>query len=963
MKRLLFTLLLVLTAATTWSQGYPVIRNFTQKEYKAHNVNFDLDTDKNGTVFVANFEGLMYYDKAEWRIIHTPGITRVTVVMCDKDGNIWVGGYNYFGRVVTKPNGELALERIGDADTFHGEVLEIFEKDNKLQFIVNDDHIYQLVDGKISVKATVNNTGKVGMTDVVYANNAEEQEDVSVLSHYVEEVDLENGMTAVVLKGEGIKIFDANGKELMHLTKEHGLYSNNVIWISYDGHGTIWGAADEAVFAINLPSLFSHFTANEGLPGSIQTIESLDGKKYVGTSQGLFRLEGNTFEMVGDIHHACWKLQFSAMGLVASTANGVYLITPDGKATQLTQTSSTTIFVDGLDCYIGEFDGIYRLNLSSKSRAKVCDAEKVNKILKDSQGAIWLQNVYGEVWYKRSSDTAFKAVNHGDIEAIAAIVPVGNKVEVIGAEEEKPFPYPLFSHLDEHGVNWLTNSEGKRLYRWKDGKKLDDLHRLLIPFEETPIQAIYLEGDKIWLGSDHALWVIDKKASDPLFKTQAKLQFRSITLGGDSILWGGFGEMPASLPGLGSKDRSLRFTYSLDYTPLVGQVYYRYKLNDDKWSVWSTSKEVEYSQLPYGSYTLTIQARQATGELTDPVSVNFSIAYPVYMRWYTMVLYFILAALLIYALFRYRLNRLEKDKAQLESIVQERTAEVVKQKDEIELKSKSLEEALNDLHTAQNELIRQEKMATVGKLTQGLIDRILNPLNYINNFSKLSEGLVKDIEANIEDEKDKMDEENYEDTLDVLSMLRGNLQKVGEHGQNTTRTLKAMEEMLKDRSGGIVRMDLAKLIRQDEEMIRTYFADDISKYHIQVDFSLPDGELPINGNPDHLSKALMSMLGNGIYAVVKKIQREDFQPEVSLTARQDGNLVTLTIRDNGIGIEDTIVNKIFDPFFTTKTTGEASGVGLYLSREIIQNYGGDIHVKSEKNKYSEFTITLPTLTQ
>jgi signal transduction histidine kinase len=130
-----------------------------------------------------------------------------------------------------------------------------------------------------------------------------------------------------------------------------------------------------------------------------------------------------------------------------------------------------------------------------------------------------------------------------------------------------------------------------------------------------------------------------------------------------------------------------------------------------------------------------------------------------------------------------------------------------------------------------------------------------------------------------------------------------------------------------------------------------------------VDFSLPDGELPINGNPDHLSKALMSMLGNGIYAVVKKIQREDFQPEVSLTARQDGNLVTLTIRDNGIGIEDTIINKIFDPFFTTKTTGEASGVGLYLSREIIQNYGGDIHVKSEKNKYSEFTITLPTLTQ
>ena len=286
----------------------------------------------------------------------------------------------------------------------------------------------------------------------------------------------------------------------------------------------------------------------------------------------------------------------------------------------------------------------------------------------------------------------------------------------------------------------------------------------------------------------------------------------------------------------------------------------------------------------------------------------------------------------------------------------------MKQKDEIEEKSKSLEKALDDLNTAQNELIRQEKMATVGKLTQGLIDRILNPLNYINNFAKLSEGLVKDIEANIEDDKDNMDSENYEDTIDVLGMLQGNLQKVGEHGQNTTRTLKAMEEMLKDRSGGIVKMDLARVLRQDEEMIRTYFAKDIDEHQIQVSFDLPTGELPINGNAEQLSKTLMSMLGNSIYALIKKVQRVKFQPEVRLTAKAVGDCVQLSVYDNGIGIEETIINKVFDPFFTTKPTGEASGVGLYLSREIIQNHGGDISVKSVKDEYSEFIITLPALT-
>jgi len=124
-------------------------------------------------------------------------------------------------------------------------------------------------------------------------------------------------------------------------------------------------------------------------------------------------------------------------------------------------------------------------------------------------------------------------------------------------------------------------------------------------------------------------------------------------------------------------------------------------------------------------------------------------------------------------------------------------------------------------------------MATVGKLTQGLIDRILNPLNYINNFSKLSEGLVKDIEANIEDEKDNFDEENYEDTKDVLNMLRSNLQKVGEHGQNTSRTLKAMEEMLKDRSGGIIDMNLTQVLQLNEKMVDKYYTKEIAEHHIK----------------------------------------------------------------------------------------------------------------------------------
>jgi len=73
--------------------------------------------------------------------------------------------------------------------------------------------------------------------------------------------------------------------------------------------------------------------------------------------------------------------------------------------------------------------------------------------------------------------------------------------------------------------------------------------------------------------------------------------------------------------------------------------------------------------------------------------------------------------------------------------------------------------------------------------------------------------------------------------------------------------------------------------------------------------------------------------------------------------------VELTVHDNGVGIEQTILDKIFDPFFTTKTTGEASGVGLYLSHEIIQNHGGNIRVESVKDEFAEFVIEIPLLKQ
>ena len=963
MKRTLLYGMMLLWACVAAAQGIPFIKNYTSDDYHAHNRNFDVITTDDGSVFIANFEGLLYYNNVEWRIIHTPGITRITVIYKDRNNEIWAGGYNYFGKIQRKGNGELYLQTVGKQGAFRGEVQEIWEeKDNSLNFFVNDGNIYEVKDNQFHIKKQISKERLgIGLSDVVDIDKLEETGKAEVLSDVTQREPLGNGLVAVVKRGQGLVITDNNGKELYTITETNGLCTNSVVYIAYDGHGRLWGSTENGIFSIAIPSAFSCFTRNEGLCEEVLSIAEFNGKKYVGTIDGLFCQEGKRFVNIGLGNHACWQLTVTSQGLMAATSNGIYCLAANGAIRQLSSMASNSFLDLGTEILSGEIDGVYAINKATNARNMVCKLEKVTKIMKDQKGVIWLQNIYGEVWCKQSNDKEFHSY-HSKTNDAATIVPTMNSIMVVGAEAEKPFPYPLFSYLDHTGITWLTNSEGKSLYRWKDGKDLDDLKYLLRPIEKVTIRAMFVQDNEVWLGNDAGFTIINTKENDPALNTKPKLLIRTIKLRNDSVVWGGYGELPTSLF-FKSKENHLTLTYSLDFETVIGENLYRYQLNDGNWSAWADDKDVEFTNLPYGSYTLKIQGRDGFGHETEVLSFDFAIAYPFYLKWYMICLYILLFGACIYGLVQLRLRKLEKDKLQLEKVVQERTAEVVKQKDEIQEKSESLEKALDDLHSAQNQLIRQEKMATVGKLTQGLIDRILNPLNYINNFSKLSQGLVKDIEANIEDEKDHMDEENYEDTIDVLGMLDGNLQKVGEHGVNTTRTLKAMEEMLKDRTGGVVEMDLTSVFKQDEEMVGKYYAEEIKQYHIATKFNYPDSGVLVKGNPDQLSKTFMSMIGNAIYAIVKKAQRKPYEAVLSLEATVADGMVNIVIRDNGIGIEEKIIDKIFDPFFTTKTTGEASGIGLYLSHDVIQNYGGNISVESVKDEYTQFTITLPVITQ
>ena len=209
MKRALLYGMMLLWACIAAAQGIPFIKNYTPDDYHAHNRNFDVVTTDDGSVF----------------IIHTPGITRITVIYKDRNNEIWAGGYNYFGKIQIKDNGELYLQSVGKQGAFRGEVQEIWEeKDGSLNFLVNDGNIYEVKGNLFHVKRKISK-GRldIGLSDVLDINALLENNKAEVLSDVTQREPLGNGLNAAVRRGQGLVITDDNGKELYTITETNGL--------------------------------------------------------------------------------------------------------------------------------------------------------------------------------------------------------------------------------------------------------------------------------------------------------------------------------------------------------------------------------------------------------------------------------------------------------------------------------------------------------------------------------------------------------------------------------------------------------------------------------------------------------------------------------------------------------------------------------------------------------------------
>ena len=296
---------------------------------------------------------------------------------------------------------------------------------------------------------------------------------------------------------------------------------------------------------------------------------------------------------------------------------------------------------------------------------------------------------------------------------------------------------------------------------------------------------------------------------------------------------------------------------------------------------------------------------------------------------------------------------------QLEVQIEERTAEITLQKQELEVQRDSLEQTLLELKETQLQLIQKEKMASLGELTSGIAHEIQNPLNFVNNFSKINLELLDEL-------KEEITADHKTDSVQIADDLVQNLSRISHHGQRADSIVKGMLQLSHGTTSN-GKKQLTNLNELATEYLQLANKDILSKnknVSVKLAVTLDPAIEPVKAVPQDIGRVLLNIFDNAFYALTQKQDqlKTNYEPILSVCTQANitDQMVLIRIRDNGTGIPTTILNKIYQPFFTTKPTGQGTGLGLSLSYNIItQGHAGVLTTTSEPGQYTEVTIQLP----
>jgi two-component system NtrC family sensor kinase len=257
----------------------------------------------------------------------------------------------------------------------------------------------------------------------------------------------------------------------------------------------------------------------------------------------------------------------------------------------------------------------------------------------------------------------------------------------------------------------------------------------------------------------------------------------------------------------------------------------------------------------------------------------------------------------------------------LENIVQERT--------------KALQKALSDMEMAEQQLIRSESLAAIGQLVAGAAHELNNPIAGAMSLVETSVETISEWETTGADKEEVVDDLRFS-----IAELR-----------RSAVIIRSLLDLSRQTQTYVEPVEINRVI---DDALRILY-NQYKSIAVEIEKKYDETAPPVEGNFANLGQVMINIIQNALQAL------PDGEGQITLTTiyRKQSELLFIECADTGVGIPTAVLNDIFKPFFTTKEVGRGTGLGLYISHEIIRRHGGRIDVKSEEGKGTVVTIAIP----
>lgn len=269
---------------------------------------------------------------------------------------------------------------------------------------------------------------------------------------------------------------------------------------------------------------------------------------------------------------------------------------------------------------------------------------------------------------------------------------------------------------------------------------------------------------------------------------------------------------------------------------------------------------------------------------------------------------------------------------------------------------------MNETEQLRQQLEKQEKLASLGLLSAGIAHELKNPLDFVINYSKVSTSLMDELIDLVKKNADKFSDDDRDDVDSIVGLLKDNMGKIADNGERAVSIVQSILLVSRGKENEYVPTDVCKIVKEYVHLsyhaMRANHPGFNSDIHEQYEEGLP----LMMVIPQDLSRAVLNIMNNAFYAVWHKQQSEGeaYEPAVDVRVWTEENHLMISFRDNGEGMTDEVKQRLFENFFTTKPIGQGTGLGMSITRDIIENkHGGKITFDSTLGEGTTFKFTIP----